>query len=144
MTGGVEDGDFQPRQMQGVSFAIGFGIVQSPGGHHGRQGQVIGANVDSAAGLGGDGFYTAHMVKVPVGQQNGLHRQTQFVRRVQHLLRLIAGVDDTAGFAVRLMDDVAVGLISAQSEGMDFQHRIPPQKSRGRLPRRPVSRRLTI
>ena len=98
MAGGADNGDCQPREVQGVPFAVGFGIVKRPRRHLGRHGQLVGAEIDVAAGLGGDLLYAAHVVKMSVGQENRFHGQPQSLHLAQHLFRGVAGVDDAAGF----------------------------------------------
>ena len=124
MAGGADDGNRQPRKVQGVPFVVGFGIVERPRRHLGRQGQLVGAEIDVAAGLGGDLLYAAHVVKVPVGQQNRFHGQPQGVHLVQNLLRGVAGVDDTAGLRRTVVDDVAVGSVSPKGQRVNVQHTI--------------------
>ena len=124
MAGGADDGDRQPRKMQGIPLAVGFGIVERPRRHLGRHGQLVGAEIDRAAGLGGDLLYAAHMVKVPVGQQNRFHGQSQSLHLAQHLFRGVAGVDDTAGLRRTVVDDVAVGSVIPKGQRVNVQHTI--------------------
>ena len=68
MAGGADDANRQPRKVQGIPLAVGLGVVERPRRYLGRQGQLVGAEVDVAAGLGGDLLHAAHVVKMPVGQ----------------------------------------------------------------------------
>ena len=77
-----------------------------------------------AAGLGGDLPYAAHVVKVPVGQQDRFHGQPQRVHLAQNLFRGVAGVDDTAGLRRTVVDDIAVGSVSPKGQRVNVQHTI--------------------
>ena len=124
MAGGVDHGNVQPRKAQLIPLAVGVGIVQRPRRQLGRHTQIFPAEVDLTPGFGGNVLYAAHMVKVPVGQQHGFHGQAQAVHLIQYRFRVISGVDNAAGFGAVMVDDIAVGLIRAQGQGVNVQHKV--------------------
>ena len=142
---GVEHGNVQPRQMELRAFGVGIRIVERPGGQLGGHSQILRAEVNRAARVRCQLPDGTNVVKMPVGQQDGLQRQSQFAELVQNGVGLIAGVDDTAGSTFLVVNDVAVGLISPQCQGVHVQHgcllivsvcpsagRCPESGSRGR------------
>ena len=58
------------------------------------------------------------MVKMAVGQKNCFQRKPTAYQEVQDDLRGVAGIDDNAGGRIFLMENVAVGLVRSQSEGV--------------------------
>lgn len=60
------------------------------------------------------------MVKVAVGEKDGLRLQTLVLEPLGQLLPLAAGVDDAAGSAARLVEDIAVGAQLTQGEDVDL------------------------
>ena len=42
----------------------------------------------------------------------------------QNGVGLVTGINDAAGFTAVVVDDVAVGLVSSQREGIGFQHTV--------------------
>ena len=96
----------------GVAFGVGMGVVELPVGDHGGQGGFGGVDVDLAAGLRHQLLHRAHMVKVAVGQQDGL--ELFALQGVQNGVRLIAGIDDH-GLAV-IGQDIGIGLIQSKSQ----------------------------
>lgn len=60
------------------------------------------------------------MVKVAVGEKDGLRLQTLVLEPLGQLLPLAAGVDDAAGGAARLVEDIAVGAQLTQGEDVDL------------------------
>ena len=122
MARGLQHGDVQPGKMEPGAFRIGLGMVQDAGGELLGQRQILGADVDLTAGVRGQIPHGAHMVKVAVGQHNGLQRQPQGIQSVQNGFRVVPGINDTARRAVLFVNDVAVGLVSAHDQGMNDKH----------------------
>jgi hypothetical protein len=116
----VTEEEMKACQIKLGAFRVCMGVVDLACGEHGGQAQVSRVNIDPAVGFGYQILHGAHMVKVAVGQKDCLHGQPQGICFVQNGMRFIAGVNDTAGFAVFFVDDVAVGLVIAQSHGVNF------------------------
>ena len=101
----------EPQRAKGQIIALGVKIcvAQLPGGDIRRQLGVFLAQVDLAAQLSVQRCNAADMVKVAVGQQDGLGLQLQLRQLLRDKLRRIAGVDDDAVARRLVVDDIAIG-----------------------------------
>ena len=97
------------------------GKVEVPPGF----GVVLPVQIDPGAGLLRQGLHRAHVVKVPVGQENGPAAQAVLLQVVQDGVALVAGVDDGAVQARLVGDHVAVGLQLADGYGLDQHFKAP-------------------
>ena len=83
----------------------------------------VNSEFDSALGKAQD-----EVMKLAVRQQNSADGQAIALRRLQHALGRIAGIDDGAD-AVVIRSEIAIGLVAAQHQGIDlhgillFSHR---------------------
>ena len=81
---------------------VQMGMINGAVGHGTGQAQLCLRHIDMAIGVGGDLPHSAHMVKMAMGQQNGLDFQPQQGGSVQNGVGFIAGVDDDAFFSPSL------------------------------------------
>ena len=87
----------------------------------GRQGKVCLVEIYLAARFRGHGFHGSHMVKMAVGQQNGIYGQVSLPKESQNSLRPVAGIDHGAAAAV--FDNIGIGLKCAKGQGVDIHNR---------------------
>ena len=118
---GIHSGKGHP-----VAIGIGVGIVKGSRRQHGGQGQLLGVQIDPAAGLRRQVPDSPHVVKVAVGQSNDGKLQALLFEKGQNDLRLIARVDDQTLLGPFRPDNVAVGLVVSQWEGVNLKHTHTP------------------
>ena len=73
------------------------------------QARVVLVHVNRGTGGGLQGLDAAHVVKVAVGQENGLDREAQIGKGLSHPLALVAGVDDGAYLGGLVGHHIAIG-----------------------------------
>ena len=103
--------DVEPQRAEGQIVALGVKIrvAQLPGGDIRRQLGVLLAQIDPAAQLRVQRRDAADMVKMAVGQQDGLGLQLQLLQLLRDDLRRIAGVYDDAVARRLVIDDITIG-----------------------------------
>ena len=116
----------QPGHVHGIPVPIGDGALGHGVGEvivAGGPGGVQGVHIHDGPGLLRHGVHRAHMVIVPVGQENGPAFQAVVLKIIQNGVALVTRVDDHTFQRGFVGDHVAVGLQLAHGQGFD-QHKL--------------------
>ena len=105
----LDDVESQRAEGQIVALGVKIRVAQLPGGDIRRQLGILLAQIDPAVQLCVQRRDAADMVKMAVGQQDGLGLQLQLLQLLQDDLRRIAGVDDDAVARRLVIDDITIG-----------------------------------
>ena len=94
-------------QSQLIAFTVKIGVVQSTGGHRMGELQVFFAQKHPAIGIRCQILHGTYMVKMSVGQQNGLQSQALILQKGQHPPGFVTGIDDQT--PVSFAENITVG-----------------------------------
>ena len=125
MAGGADNGNRQPREVQGIPPRRRFWYSRAAPPSSGAAWSARRRRDRRRSRSRRRSPYAAHMVKMSVGQQDRFHGQPQSLPpRSAPFPGGVAGVDDTAGLRRTVVDDVAVGSVSPKGQRVNVQHTI--------------------